>query len=401
MTETYYPVIGGGETQARALAQDCTARGHKVTVLARRSDTAFSKFEMLDGVQIYRLWPSGPGHLKKWLMLMSSFWWLVRNSTSYEVVLVSGYRVLGISAVIATRLARKRCVLKADNNGEMSGDYFAGGLRHLGLEWATGVIRLCILARNWLLRRADLFVAISTDISQEMIAHDVARNRIVTIPNSYDPSRFYPLAGGNTKQALRARFSLPLDATLVIFTGRLLASKGLPLLIRVWEKLSLVTPAAKLVIVGAGTGLMGSCEDEIRHYVSEKRLTDQVIFTGSVRNVEDYLQCSDVFVFPTENEAFGISLIEAMACGLAPVATMVGGIKDIVAHGKTGLLIPPLEFEPLYDALKLVIENEALRKEISHGAALAVRQRYSRDRIAGMYSGLFQALVAGESGHIV
>ena len=72
-------------------------------------------------------------------------------------------------------------------------------------------------------------------------------------------------------------------------------------------------------------------EDEARRFVQERGLEGRVRFTGAVNNVDEYLKASDLYAFPTENEAFPLALLEAMACGLAAVTTTTGGLKDIVA----------------------------------------------------------------------
>lgn len=391
ITETYFPVIGGGETQSRALAQDLVSNGYQVTLVTRRSRREFKPYEELDGAKVYRLWPVGNGQMKKWLMLLSSFWFYVRHRREYDVILVSGYRVLGVSAVLASLLLGKKCILKADNNGEMSGDYFTLGLKSLRLSWAKPLANAILVLRNWLFRRADVFVALSSEIVSELTSYGVKRDEIVVIPNSYDSVRFIP-GDEPRRTALRSQFGFPLDQKIVIFTGRLLRAKGLPLLLRVWKALRPKYPLVSLVIVGSGGDLMYSCEAEIKEYVRANDLGPSVFFTGGVRNVEQYLHCADIFVFPTEDEAFGISLIEAMACGLPPIATKIGGIKDIIQPDKTGILIPAADFDALFNAIQRLLADPQFAKQIGEQAALSVRQRYTREIVADQYMNLFNSI---------
>ena len=393
MTETYYPIVGGGETQARALSQDLVRAGYPVTLVTRRSERQFARHEQLDGANLYRLSPSGPGHLKKWAMLVTATFFLFRYRRTYDIILVSGYRVLGIAAVISARLLGKRCILKADNNGEMSGEYFTQGIRNLHLQWAGHLIGAAVAARNALFRRCDRFVALSTDIRHELQLHKVDASAIVTIPNGYDPERFNPARDEHERLQLRRRLGLNETGQLVVFTGRLLRSKGLPLLVSVWRKVAAAHPDTTLVIVGSGRGLMGSCEDEIRAAVAQQALVGRVLFAGSVSNVEDYLRSSDVFVFPTEDEAFGISLIEAMACGLPCIATTVGGIKDIVRHGMTGILVAPGDAEALCEALHTMLGDPDRAAIMGQRAAGVARERYARQSVAQQYMNLFDSLM--------
>jgi hypothetical protein len=84
-------------------------------------------------------------------------------------------------------------------------------------------------------------------------------------------------------------------------------------------------PEACLVLVGEGGGDQQACEEELRRSVAIHNLATSVRFTGAVDNVEDWLRAADIFAFPTHDEAFGLSLVEAMACGLPAVSTRVGG----------------------------------------------------------------------------
>jgi hypothetical protein len=120
LTETYYPVVGGGETQARVLAEDLVARGFKVTVVTRRSSKALSKLEQIGGVTVCRTSPVGGGHLKRWAMVFTCLPVLLIRSRQYDLIYVSGFKALGLTAVMVSRLLRKPCVLKADSNGEPS-----------------------------------------------------------------------------------------------------------------------------------------------------------------------------------------------------------------------------------------------------------------------------------------
>ena len=111
LTETYHPVTGGGETQARALAKGLIRRGWSVLILTRRSDPRLPREDWLDGARIMRLGPTGASRKRKWGLLVTAFWALIRNRAEYDAVVVSGFRILGIPSVFATRLIGKACLL--------------------------------------------------------------------------------------------------------------------------------------------------------------------------------------------------------------------------------------------------------------------------------------------------
>jgi glycosyltransferase involved in cell wall biosynthesis len=130
----------------------------------------------------------------------------------------------------------------------------------------------------------------------------------------------------------------------------------------------------------------------LKAYVKNNGLQDNVIFTGNVSNVSEYLQASDIFVFPTEREAFGVSLIEAMACGLPVISTAVGGVKDIIKHRKNGLVIEPGEFRQLYDALDLLLSDASLSATLCKSARKSFQHKYSSEIVTQRYIDLFENL---------
>jgi glycosyltransferase involved in cell wall biosynthesis len=329
-TETYYPVVGGGETQARLLAEGLVAENYKVMVLTRGTNKSQKSSEVVGGVEVFRLPPVGHQHWKKWGLLFTGLLALIRYRKNYDLILVSGYRVIGLAAVFVRLITGKICILKADNNGEMSGDFFTGGLSRYGLRKKSVLVSLFLILRNAVLRRAHAYIAISSDIRNELIQHGkIPAHKIHDIPNCVDPSIFHPV---NTAEKLEIRKNLgfPEKALLVVFTGRLVSYKGLFTLLKSWEQISKEHTNVALLLVGGGSLDIYNCEDELKDYVQRKHLQDCVYFMGEVQNVSIYLQAADIFVFPTEKEAFGISLIEAMACGLPVISTDVGGLKDII-----------------------------------------------------------------------
>ena len=100
LTETYHPVVGGGETQARTLAQELVARGWRVGILTRRSDKRSPKRERVGGVEVSRVFPTGSQHLNKWALMVTTLPALIRSRRQYDLLLVSGFRILGIPAML-------------------------------------------------------------------------------------------------------------------------------------------------------------------------------------------------------------------------------------------------------------------------------------------------------------
>ena len=386
LTESFHPVLGGGEGHVLDLSRRLAASGMPATVVTRRGERSWPARETLDGVRVVRVPPAGPARPGKYAMVPAALLALRREAAAHDVVVVRNTRVLGVPGLVAARMARKAVVLQPEVNGEMTGEVYT---------WGTGLDRplprraigAAVAARNRVLRDADAFVAMSRLIHDEIVAAGVSPERVRHIPHGVDMDRFRP-ATPEEKAELRRRLGLPADALIVTFTGRLLRGKGLETLVAAF---ALQKPPAHLVIVGSGTGQALSVEDEIRERVARGDLAGRVTMTGRVESVEDCLRASDVFAFPSVFEGLGLSLIEAQACGLACVASRTGGIVDVIEDGRNGLLVTPGQANDLAAALRSLLSENGRRLALGAAARENVRA-FDVEASVDRYRALFHEL---------
>jgi glycosyltransferase involved in cell wall biosynthesis len=239
------------------------------------------------------------------------------------------------------------------------------------------------------LKQADAYSAISRDIASEWTSSGVPLNKIHLIPNSVDTVRFAAV-NAESKSVLREKLNLPQAAIIAIYTGRLVSYKGLPLLLKVWDDIRCKYENVILLLAGTGGLDIHNCESQLHDYVTSAGLEKNVRFLGPVQNIPEYLQAADVFVFPTENDAFPSSVIEAMACGLPVVTTPVGAIKTIVVHGETGLLVQPGNHGQLFQALVAIMSDTTLASRLGQGGRQIVEDRYSSASAVAKYLSLFE-----------
>jgi glycosyltransferase involved in cell wall biosynthesis len=395
-TETYHPILGGGETQARRLAEGLAEHGVQTIILTRRVSAEHPATEGDVNIQVVRLRPIGRQHWKKWGLLLSGLWALFQYKDRYDLILVSGYRVLGIVAVVAGRLLNRPVFLKADSTGEFSGAFFTGGLQRFGLHSDAWLVKVFLKTRNWFLMKADGFIAISSTIREELEqTGELPPKKIVTIPNSVDARLFCPIEEP-AREMLREQLGMPSDRVIAVYAGRLVTYKGLPFLIRIWGRVIEKHPQICLYLVGSGSLDIHNCESELRTSVKANNLDAHVRFTGEVSDVHRYLQAADFFVFPTEDEAFGIALIEAMACGLPAIATPVGGIRDIITDGINGLLVPPGDETGWLTAIDRLTTGKDFAERLQQSALHTVRERYTISHVTEAYLDLFNNLIRFE-----
>lgn len=395
LTESFYPIVGGGEVHARQLSEALIERGVPVLVVTQRRPPGVVRRETLGRVPVERVASGGGDRWGKYLMLPSAFLRLLRRRDRYDVIYVCGMRTLGLPALLAGGLLGKPVVLRAESRTEMSGTYALDGAP----AWLRPLIAAALALRNRLYRRAAAFVSISDDLTAEFVTSGVPEERITTILNGVDTSVFRPAAPGESAE-LRARLGLPNDAVIVVYTGKLNRGKGLEMLLRVWARLTGGdTAAAHLVLVGGGANQFLSCEAELRAYVQAAGLSSVVTFTGYVTEVGDYLRAADILTLPSDSEALPISLLEALACGLPAVVTETGGMPEVVRDGVEGRLVPVGDEDGLIRALEELLTDEAKRRKMGVVGRRTIEQRFAIGAVADAHERLFRrVLESGEAG---
>ena len=390
LTESFHPVLGGGEGHIRALGAALVAAGFPATVVTRRNEAAWPKEERVDGIRVLRVPPTGPGRRGKYAMVLPALRTLARERRSFDLLVVRGTRVLGLPGLLAGRGLGKPVVLQAEINGELSGEVY-----YWGTPFARRPLRDLVLAatrtRNLLLRDAEAFVAMSSLIRDELVAAGAPKGRVHLLPHGVDTKRFRP-ATSEERRALRDALGWSQDALVSIYTGRLLRGKGLTTLLAAFRDVAGDEPRAQLCLVGSGRGQALSVEDELRAAAEGEGLRGRVIFTGRVDNVEDHLRASDVFVFPSEFEALGLSLIEAAACGLPAVGSRTGGIVDVIEDDASGFLVPTGDVQELAHALRRLLGDETLRRRLGTRAREVACARFDAAHSVARYTSLFREL---------
>jgi glycosyltransferase involved in cell wall biosynthesis len=393
LTESFHPVLGGGEQHVLRLSRRLAGAGLPSLVVTRQSDASWPREESLDqGVRVLRVPPAGPARSGKYKMVPAALRALLRESKGYDVLVVRGTRVLGLPGLIAARGLGKPVVLQAEVNGELSGEVYTWGRYDAGSA-AARLVGAGVALRNLLLRDADAFVAMSRAIAEEFKAAGVPEHKISLIPHGVDLERFRP-ADAAEKRALRERLSLPASACVVAYTGRLLKGKGLETLLEAYQSARLRRPELLLLLVGSGAGQSLSIEDALRARAAEPGLAGHVVFAGHVEDVASHLRAADVFAFPSLFEALGLSLVEAAACGLACVGSRTGGIVDVLDDGVSGLLAPPGDAPALADALLRLATDAALRGRLGAAARARAEARFDEAAAATAYGSLFRELHA-------
>jgi len=228
-----------------------------------------------------------------------------------------------------------------------------------------------------LLYRGWPFVAVSPSTHDDLVKRGIPPCDIRVIPNGLDHARYRPSGD-------------PAEGDLVVFVGRLEHYKGVDLLLDAWLRVRAERPAARLVIVGSG-----SAGDAMRQRAGDGAFGDSVRFTGFVSEAEKiaWLQRATVVVQPSRKEGWGLTVLEANACGTPVVATDVPGLRDSVRHGSSGLLAAPTA-SALAAGLVSVLGDPALRARLAREAR-AWSERFSWDHVSDAFADVVRATASG------
>jgi glycosyltransferase involved in cell wall biosynthesis len=201
-------------------------------------------------------------------------------------------------------------------------------------------------------------------------------SRVLLCHNGIDTEMFQPGPAVLRSTVLK-------DAELVIgVVCGLRAEKRLDLLFEAFARIA--APGRKLVIVGSGP-----LRSEIEALASRLSLHPYCHFEPATTAVTDWLRAIDVFVLPSRSESLSNSLMEAMACGCAVIASDTGGNPELVSHDSTGVLFPSGDVEALASAVARLADNLSLRARLGARAASFIRERFTlaqaAQRMAAIY----------------
>ena len=159
----------------------------------------------------------------------------------------------------------------------------------------------------------------------------------------------------------------------VAFLGRLETMKAVDLFPEMLSRLKPDFPNLKFLMTGEG-----SYKDKLLRGFDNEGVTDMVDYLGVVETerVPDLINQSHIFIYPSREEPFGLSILEAMACGVPVVTTSVFGPSEIITQNKDGLAVPPGDVDELVKAVRSLLENPKLRAEIGNNGRLTVKTMF-------------------------
>lgn len=218
-------------------------------------------------------------------------------------------------------------------------------------------------------------IAISESVKEHLIKDFKAKDKdIVVIHNGIEINKYRIQ---NTEYRVQKKKDLGLsDGPVIGVVARLSEVKGHIYLIQAMKAVLAKIPQAQLLIVGDGKE-----KKALVKLINELGIQRNVFLIPSVTQTNEILSIMDIFVLPSLKEGLGLSLIEAMACGLAVIGSDTGGIRSLIRDGHNGLLVKPADSEGLASAILELLKSSVKAKEIARQARIFVSQNFSLDKM--------------------
>ena len=370
----YFPWVGGAEVFTQHLAEYMVTRGHQVDIVTGllgkpgiEYDGWQEELDVINGVNVHRVRVPGVKYagivVGIWRMLTRSL--KLQQQNDYDIIHSHIF-----PAMVCGALSKRDKKLVITLQGGDIGEYKESSRLIRALEMPF---------IYWSLRKADMVHCVSTHIAKA--AKKLGAKEVDVVPNGVDTSIFHPY----DRYQLRKKLGYSPREKIVVSTSRLTPKNGLDYLIKATAPLGDV----KLIIIGDGEQ-----RKHLESLIQNLKLKNRVFLLGTLPHKElpQYLAIADAFCRPSVNEGFGISFIESMACRIPTIGTAVGGITDIINHGENGILVPPEDAGTLSRALKRVIEDGNLAKQIAERGYQTVREKFTWEKVLQQMEGVYQGL---------
>jgi glycosyltransferase involved in cell wall biosynthesis len=220
---------------------------------------------------------------------------------------------------------------------------------------------------------AHRVVANSRAAADRLLEEWVPSRKIAVVANGLDVHQFQPRTDNRRPRR-------------IIVVANLRKEKGHDVLIDAAVDVLRQLPDAEFEIVGGGPEL-----ESLVARTEARQVRRAFTFLGHRDDVASRLAAADVFVLPSRSEAFPNAVLEAMAAGLPIVASAVGGIRELIDDGKTGLLVPAGDPHALADRLRLLLIDPARATRLGDAARAEAHARYSFDRMVAAFDALYVA----------
>ena len=375
---SYIPYYNEGAFLLRE-AKQLMKYGHKFVVIACRH-SALPDFEMVEGIPVYRvhsfLIPKIRYPLPNLFSLVTT---ILEVSRKHRIQLIDFWDQSYPTAIPVVFLKRAVKVPISVSIGGLMGLNWLYGKKFVDF---VGLLHSFSLTKL-ILARADGVRSEYLTLTQTLSKLG-ARKKVQTIYRGVDTKAFCP--NPTIRESKRKELAIDPDDVVVLFIGRLEVVKGLKYLMEAAKRLVKERHHLKFLFVGEGT-LREKYENAVKR-------SENMFFLGFRSDVAQLMNVADIFVLPSLSEGCSAAILEANACGLPVVVSRSGGNCEIVLDNVTGICVTPRKVEELIEALKRLLNDPHLAKEMGRRGRARVRRLFDPEKIAAQVEEYYRWLIS-------
>ncbi len=370
---TCYPTYGGSGAVATELGMELGRRGHDVHLISYASPFRLRGFT--ERVFYHEVDLSGTYPLLEYFPYS-----LALAVKQHEIALREELDILHVHYAIphaAAAFLAKQMLLESNRDIQVITTLHGTDITLVGQE------RSFFTVTKFAIERSNAVTAVSEFLRDETYrAFGCQRCDIEVIPNFVTLGDYYP------SDEVRCRDALAPPGTKVLMhISNFRPVKRVPDIVRAFARVQAQVPSV-LILVGDGPQ-----RPEVEAEVERLGVTSRVRFLGKVSVVADLLRAADLYLLPSASESFGVSALEAMACGVPVIGTNVGGLPGVVRDGETGALVPVGDVDAI--ARKALEFLEPDRWGVARAAAIRRARDFAAELVVPRYENLYERAVGG------
>jgi glycosyltransferase involved in cell wall biosynthesis len=382
VTGAYAPELSSGGLQSRAVARALQGRAI-FHVLTTATNASLPVHDVVDAVPVTRIFMKARSRMSQWRALGRFFRHLRTQLPAVSVVHVQGVSAKNIIIAAMSKTFRRPLIVHLQTS----------------LHDEPPAIRSQGVLAWWAFRSADAYISVSRNLTTAFLEAGLPADRIREVPNGVDTTRFHPATADDRRQ-LREQLGLPPDLPILLFVGVVAPDKQPHVLIKAWAALQEAADTrCAVVFIGATDPslfeLDGRAIDDLRAEAVKSRAAERVFFIPPTPLIEDYYRAADVLVMPSAREGMPNVLLEAMACGLAVVASRLpGSTTTLIDDDGNGLLCPVGDVAAFTAAIGRVLQDGALGARLGTAARATIEDRYRIELVAEQWLAVYRELAS-------
>jgi len=367
---TCYPTYGGSGVVATELGKELANRGHEIHFVSYALPIRLDKFNERIYFHEVDMMPYPLFQYPPYDLALAAKMYEISNYAGLDLLHVHYALPHAISAYLAKSMLEERDI-------KIITTLHGTDITLVGMD------RSYFPITKFGIRKSDGVTTVSKYL-QTLTQTQVGRQDIEVIPNFVDTTLFK-----KPEDSKCARHTLaPGGEPILMHASNFRPVKRIINVIEVFERVLKKTDA-RLVFVGDGP------ERSIaERYCHDNKIAEKVLFLGRQDNLPDLMGCADVLLLPSELESFGLVALEAMSCEVPVVATIVGGLPEVVVHGETGFLANLGDVDTMAEYSLEILKNANLRQKLGQLGRKRALEVFDQRKIVPLYEQYYEKILS-------